>query len=455
MGTSRSLNERDTMIDALASQRFEHLKQALAEVSRVAADVIDVDHVSIWLFAHDQSQIYCIHDTSATSDAFRSHPLSLDVSLRPEYRQALERHSIFRLTDRRELSPRAGDDLAAYLDERNIVALLDSAIVIDGMLNGVLCHEHRHARSWTRADRRRARKLADIAANAILVERRRRSTALGARFRLLVENSVDAIGMASPEGILEYLNPAARQILGLAPDEPVLGVDFFDFLDHYSAERMRESIFPAVRKEGVWTGRIRLVARKDRAFDATTTISVYRGSNGEIEYLSCMIRDLAEQIDAERRIAEVQSRYEASLAESGDTLFRVDGRYLQIYDVDDSLCALLGYESHQLKLLTLHDVSEESSGVLCKRVAQTLLDGHLLCGEQRLRHADGSWVDVEMAMIRVEGSDGLASRCGFVIYEPSWRSDATWRNWPTTIHSPAWRTAISCVSVPRPCWPPL
>ncbi|GAB3684209.1 sensor domain-containing phosphodiesterase [Salinisphaera aquimarina] len=412
MTASQSTDDCDGLIDKLSRERFERFDLALARITQVAATILRVDRVSIWFFSHEfrrlnRVQTYPTLDAGPDRETF-----SLDVSLRPEYSQKLASDSVFRMADSAHLSARQGDDFSAYLRKLEVHALLDAAIVIDDELAGVLCHEHNQPRAWTDTERDYARRLAEIAATAITVERRRSSTALGQRFRLLVERSVDAIAMASAQGVLEYLNPAARALLGLARDEPLLGQPLTDFLHPSNRERMLRSVFPTARENGSWTGRVRLITRQSELFEATVVFNVYRGGDGEIEYMGCTIRDLSQQIDVERRVAEVHARYEATLAQSGDSLFQIDTCTLSVNAADSQFEHLLGYSPNRQTTLTLYDLSEELPEDVHARVLRTLEDGHLLCGERRLRHADGGWVDVEMSMIRIdtEAGEGVSVR---------------------------------------------
>ncbi|MES1925259.1 EAL domain-containing protein [Salinisphaera sp. T31B1] len=408
MTSIRSAEQRDALIDALARRRFDGLEAILPEITNTARDLLSVDRVSIWLFSDDRRLLHRIEVCPECDHYPRSRPLTLDVTLRPDYTEQLLRDSVYRLSDRREMSPRAGDDLSRYLEQRGILSLLDSAIVIDDRVSGVLCHEHGTTRLWSPECRDIALRLADITADAIVFERRRRSAALGYQFRLLVEASADSIGMANAQGVIEYLNPTARRVLGLTGDEPVHGMKIEEFLAPNDRERMRASIIPAARETGSWTGRIRMLTRQARVFEATTTINVYRGRDGAVEYVGCVIRDLSFQIDAERRIAEVRANYEAALVKSGDTLFQIDTRTLQISNADEHFRDLLGYEAERYEHLTLLDISAETADEVRARVDQTLAEGHLLCGERRLRDVYGETVEVEMSMVRIGGYAGPA-----------------------------------------------
>lgn len=103
-------------------------------------------------------------------------------------------------------------------------------------------------------DLRMVRILADHAATAIqnarLLERVRdevEAEALRqseARFRSLVQNASDIIAVVTPDGLLEYVSPAVRRVLGVAP-EYLSGADIVSLVhpeDRASAARFMEEV---------------------------------------------------------------------------------------------------------------------------------------------------------------------------------------------------------------------
>ena len=84
-------------------------------------------------------------------------------------------------------------------------------------------------------------------------ERRRRDDERRV-FVSLLENSSDFIGIADPDGKPIYLNPAGRQMVGLAPDFPV---EQTRILDYYPPEERRfatEVIVKSMIERGRWSG---------------------------------------------------------------------------------------------------------------------------------------------------------------------------------------------------------
>ena len=139
---------------------------------------------------------------------------------------------MFRLSDAAECVLTLG---RCFRASYSIVSLLDAAVFADGTLSGVLCHEDSQSRVWSSTESDHAIALAAIAGRTIVETRACQSAVGGERFRRIVAASIDAVAMATPRGALEYLNPAARELLGLAPDELIYG----DFTAQRSRERAR------------------------------------------------------------------------------------------------------------------------------------------------------------------------------------------------------------------------
>lgn len=389
-------------LEALAARRFARFDEALEDIARTAASVLNVGRVSIWLLARDQRCLNRVHAFPAPAPDAQKFGLTLDISLRPEYLRSLSRKRAFCLTEAAELSPRSSDDFAQYLKAFEVAAMLDAAIFSEGRLVGVLCLEDTRARQWASIEHERAIALARIAGRAIVDSRTAEACAFGERFRRLVDRSADAIGMATPQGVFEYLNPAARDILGLAPDEPIHDLRMADFLQPRGRDRMIETIFARARETDRWSGRLKMLTRQEERFEATVSIDVHRSADGQADYVSCAIRDLAQRMEVERRVNEVRARYESAFAHAGDSLLLVEPVTGRMLEVDSGFRTLLGYTEGQQALLTLQDLSEDSSDEVAARLERTQREGHLLCGERRLMHARGRWVHVEMSMIRAD-----------------------------------------------------
>ena len=73
----------------------------------------------------------------------------------------------------------------------------------------------------------------------------------------LVENSHDFIGIASPEGRVQFVNPSGQALVGLNGNEQVRSTTIFDYVVEDDQTKFRQKALPAVIRDGHWEGEIR------------------------------------------------------------------------------------------------------------------------------------------------------------------------------------------------------
>lgn len=168
------------------------------------------------------------------------------------------------------------------------------------------------------------------------------------KLSLIVENSRDLIGVASPEGPLLFLNRTGQQIVGLDGDAEVFGTQFMD----YVADEDRGpagSILQEVLQRGHWEGEMRfrnfktgaVIPMLQHAFLITDT------SNNRI-VIATICRDITERKRAEAELSFqkslLESQSEASidgiLAVSTDRrLLSYNRRFLELWDLPNEVIA--------------------------------------------------------------------------------------------------------------------
>jgi len=141
------------------------LAGAFRSASEIAADALDVDRVSIWLFVDDRRALRCEYLFERSTNA-HSAGATLRVADFPDYCRALEERRDIPAGAARnnELTHELG---ASYLEPLGIVALLDAPIFRAGEVVGVVCHEHTALRQWTDEERDFAAAVADAVARLL------------------------------------------------------------------------------------------------------------------------------------------------------------------------------------------------------------------------------------------------------------------------------------------------
>jgi PAS domain S-box-containing protein len=135
------------------------------------------------------------------------------------------------------------------------------------------------------------------------------------RFRAILEATTDMVGMADKFGRLFYINGAGRDLLGLAPDEPLTGLRLPDVHAPWAADLVALEGLPVAMIEGAWQGETAVLSRNGPEVPASELILAHKSPSGSVEFLSTIIRDMSEQKEAEVRIKASLEEKEVLLKE--------------------------------------------------------------------------------------------------------------------------------------------
>jgi hypothetical protein len=156
------------------------LGTAFRSITETAASFLGVERASIWLLEQDGRRMICqdLH-VRALGTHLRADELAADRT--PRYFAALHAHRHIAASDA-QTDPRTSELTADYLLPLGISSMLDTAIMREGKIAGVLCLEHvGQARVWASDEEAFAASLTDFATLALeAAEHRRDEEALRA-----------------------------------------------------------------------------------------------------------------------------------------------------------------------------------------------------------------------------------------------------------------------------------
>ncbi len=142
------------------------LDRAFQAITRSAAETLNIERASIWLFNDDRQVLRCADLYCTTLDR-HSNGLTLEASRYPRYFEELARDTVIS-TENAQTDPRTNEFTDGYLIPLNIVSMLDIPIRFNGRLAGVLCHEQIGApRVWLPEEQQFASSLANLATLAM------------------------------------------------------------------------------------------------------------------------------------------------------------------------------------------------------------------------------------------------------------------------------------------------
>lgn len=175
------------------------------------------------------------------------------------------------------------------------VADLHSVVIVDDV------SDLRQAEAnFRRRNEELTRQVADEA------ERRALSEEMQARLLAILEQTSDYVAIADASEKLVYVNPAARSMLGLDPDDDISGKTLCDHADKDVQQLIHDVAIPAAIRRGLWAGESRMRDSNGREFHASQVIIAHRDEGGQIDCLSTILRDITERVKAEQAMRESQ-----------------------------------------------------------------------------------------------------------------------------------------------------
>jgi len=228
------------------------------------------------------------------------------------------------------------------------------------------------------------------------------------RYRLLADNATDVISRMSPDGIVHYVSPAVRSILGYEPEE-LVGRSVFELLPAFDVPRVRRETEEALRLPGVYTVSYRVQHAQGHVIwlEVTHRILTDPATGRPTEIIS-VSRDISARREAERALRESEALFRTVFEDTrvGMALFSpANGRFLR---VNRALCEMLGYSRGELEERTLAEVTHPADQDIAPSEIQQVLSGEKdgYFEEKRYLNRSGGtvWVLGNVSLMR--DSDG-------------------------------------------------
>ncbi len=150
---------------------------------------------------------------------------------------------------------------------------------------------------WT--DGRPVRTVGMVVDETDLVEAQRERD----RLVSVLEATSDIVSMADPQGRVFYFNRAGYEVLGLAPDAPLADA-IGRVHPGWAARKVQEEGIPQAIAQGRWLGETAVCGADGREIPMSQLILSHHGPDGQLMYLSSILRDISERKAAEAALLE-------------------------------------------------------------------------------------------------------------------------------------------------------
>jgi anti-anti-sigma factor len=172
------------------------------------------------------------------------------------------------------------------------------------------------------------------------VTARRRAIAAERRFGAVIEATSDWVSIADGNERLVFINAAGRRMVGLEPDEDIVGLPVGQFSPAWARERVRREALPVARRSGVWRGDMARLHRDGHEIPVSQVIVARTDDAGAVEFYATIARDMTREREAQDALRASEERFRVSFQQApvGFSLLDLDGNFVQ---VNDAYCRIV------------------------------------------------------------------------------------------------------------------
>ncbi|MDE2260025.1 MAG: EAL domain-containing protein, partial [Betaproteobacteria bacterium] len=146
-----------------------------------------------------------------------------------------------------------------------------------------------------------------------------------ARLVAIIEATPDLVGTSDLEGNVLFVNGAGLKMLGYEAGQTATGFRIEQSHPQWAAKLLTETGIPHAIKHGSWSGESALLRRDGREIPLSQVVIAHRSTDGSVEYLSTIARDITLRKEHEERIARLNRVY-AVLSGINTTIVRTRNR---------------------------------------------------------------------------------------------------------------------------------
>jgi anti-anti-sigma factor len=232
---------------------------------------------------------------------------------------------------------------------------------------------------------------------------RERAQAAERRFGAVIEATSDWVSIADRDEKLVFVNQGGRRMVGIGPDEDIVGLRVGQFSPAWAREVVLSEALPVARAEGVWRGDLARLHRDGHEIPISQVIVAHTDERGEVEFYATIARDMTRERAAEEALRASEERFRIAFEQGpvGVALLDLDGNFVQ---ANDAYCRTVRRSREELMQLGPVAITHPDDQETTRHALRALLDGEeeLMRYEKRYVDAAGEaiWTEVSTTLFR-------------------------------------------------------
>ncbi len=163
----------------------------------------------------------------------------------------------------------------------------------------------------------------DVTEHIRMEQMLRRKNAERQRLTTILESTSDFVSTSTPDARLTYMNSAGRRLLGLENGANMRNMRIQDTHPDWAFEIVRDEGVPAAIRDGIWTGDTAVLNSRGEEIPVSQVIMSHKSPEGELEYLSTIIRDISTRKRIEGALRESEKRFREITELLPETVFEI------------------------------------------------------------------------------------------------------------------------------------
>ena len=225
---------------------------------------------------------------------------------------------------------------------------------------------------------------------------------------VVFENMEDCFYRATSDGRLVWHSPSTARLLGYRDSTELTGRSVVEFYVH---PEQRDALLTELRRSGKVTDyEVELRHNNGSSIIVSTNSAWWRGRDGKIMGVEGIFRDVTARRRMARAMRESEEKYRAVIEHSGDNIYFFDPETGRVLESNESLRRTLGYTHDEMTELTIYNFIDHDRDDIADKVKRAMKHDLSFLSERRYVRKDGSRVDVEVGVTRVDYA-GKAALC--------------------------------------------
>lgn len=359
------LSKQNAVLWRLALNQRQQPLPLIDEFKRIliaATSLLEVQRGSIWLYRDNNTQLDCIVLFDVSTGAFSTMP-ALTRHEYPLYFQACATNKYIDADDA-ATDPRTSELASGYLQNFNIVSMLDAPIYVGSNQKGVICLETTGTQHvWDEEDKAFAGSVADLIALALAEEDSAQALSF---IESAMENAAEAVLVVNKAGLITRFNNAAAALFAVDRSrKPAVHINMLLPDVFNGSDGLLDQVFASSSPQFNVKSADGFLAngRNNRTIPVVFSISKIKHWRGE--HALVLLSDNSEKYEKEQMLRNSEALYRNVVEDQPDLIIRTDNTG-HITFANRSTLQYFGLTLAQMLGTSVYDYVPESDHVIVK-----------------------------------------------------------------------------------------